>query len=195
MAGGFSGASALLRAGCACAVLAGCGMKGASDGTAQDGEQGAGLAKSSTAAPAPVGALGDSASVASVTQAATATTPVVFVVRTGGTDGYCDDVVSSGKHADAIQACIDKANAAGGGTVLLLAGTYSTGTWPLTLKSNVTLAGVGHRGAKLSPATTADIIGTVQDNTTIRDLAFDGTKFGLGAARFVCQRLKSRTAT
>jgi hypothetical protein len=102
---------------------------------------------------------------------------VYFVSLAGdGTQQASCDGASVVPHADALQACINKANADGGGTVLVGAGTYSTGTWPLTLKSNVTLMGQGHLGAKLAPPPgSTQIIGTVENNTAIVGLTLDQT--------------------
>jgi hypothetical protein len=124
----------------------------------------------------------DGEAVASAAQPLSLAAQAIYVVRAVGNDGYCDDVFYLGKHAEALQACIDRANTNGGGTVLLLGGSYSSGTWPLTLKSHVTLAGAGSRAAKLSPTGPTDIIGTVQDNTVIRNLAFDTSKLATGGA-------------
>jgi hypothetical protein len=111
-----------------------------------------------------------------------------YVVRGNAVEANCDDGASV-PHAAALQGCIDKANADGGGTVLVAAGTYSTGTWPIDLKSNVTLMGQGHLGARLAPSGVGMIIGPVGDNTAIVGLTFDQSNlvnsFGNnGAIRF-----------
>jgi hypothetical protein len=105
------------------------------------------------------------------------------VVRAGAQAASCDDGLQL-PHADALQACVDLANAHGGGTVLVGSGIYSTGTWPITLRSNVTLLGQGHLGAKLAPFGSGPIIGTVGDNTAIVALTFDQTNALEGAIRF-----------
>jgi len=63
----------------------------------------------------------------------------IYVVSAQGDDGYCGDVRYTGSHANAVQACIDRASDAGGGIVMVRAGTYTTGNWARTLKGNVRL--------------------------------------------------------
>ncbi len=80
------------------------------------------------------------------------TAPIFTVGPTGSntpyeTDGTADDVQ--------INAAISDAYSAGGGTVLLLAGTYSLAT-PVNLMSNVTLQGVGSALTNLVVANTFD---------------------------------------
>jgi hypothetical protein len=127
--------------------------------------------------------------VAATTQALGSNLQGVYVVSSVGNDGTCDDAVYTGSHAAALQACIDRANTDGGGTVLVRAGTYSTGTWPVTVKSNVTLTGQGHVAAKLAPTGAGGIL-LVQDHATVLELNFDQTnvaslsaaiRFGVGS--------------
>jgi hypothetical protein len=101
------------------------------------------------------------------------TTPVqgVYVVTSEGSDGYCDAVLFAGNEGAAIQSCIDRANADGGGLVLVRGGLYTTGTWPLNMKSNVTLRGDGYSGATFSPAA-AQVFASVADDSTIENLTF-----------------------
>src|SRR5579862_8844491 len=119
-----------------------------------------------------------------VAQAALSTTQGVYVVAldTSG-NAYCDGVSHGTDHGAALQACMTNANADGGGSVLVRAGTYSTGTWPLTVPSNVTLLGDGHLGAILKPTST-QIISTVGNNVSIVGLTFDLTNVSEGAVRF-----------
>ncbi len=119
-----------------------------------------------------------------VERAALSTTQGVYVVALdASSNAYCDGVSYATDHGAALQACINNANADGGGTVLVRAGTYSTGSWPLIAASNVTIMGDGHLGAILKP-TAGQIIGNVGNNVSIIGLTFDGTHVTEGAIRF-----------
>jgi hypothetical protein len=110
-------------------------------------------------------------------------TQAAFVVNLGAGAGASCDGVAFTDHASALQACIDNANASGGGTVTVKAGTYASGTWPLAVKSHVTLSGEGPASVTFAP-TASQIIGSVADNSTIRGLVFDLTNVSQGAIRF-----------
>jgi hypothetical protein len=119
-----------------------------------------------------------------VAAAALSTTQGVYVVSIdASSQAYCDGVSYGADHGAALQHCINNATLDGGGTVLVRAGTYSTGTWPLQLWSNVTLMGQGNLGAILKPTAPA-IIDGVLDNTTITGLTFDLTNVSEGAIKF-----------
>jgi hypothetical protein len=136
------------------------------------------------AVPATDGAPAADAANVGVERAALSTTQGVYVVALdASSNAYCDGVSYATDHGAALQACINNANADGGGTVLVRAGTYSTGTWPLTAASNVTILGDGHLGAILKP-TAAQIIGNVGNNVSILGLTFDGTNVSEGTLRF-----------
>ncbi len=122
--------------------------------------------------PAEKGTQGADEAVGVTSEALGTSLKGVYVVANTPLTATCDDGLPLA-HGDALQACIDKANADGGGTVLVGAGVYNNGAWPLNLKSNVTLTGQGHLGAKLAPANVNQIIGNVGDNTVIADLTFD----------------------
>lgn len=124
----------------------------------------------------------EEANVGVATEALGSTTQAVYVVTQNGNDAFCDSTNYAGNHGAAIQACIDKASTDGGGRVMVRAGTYSTGTWPLALKSNVTLSGEGQRAAKFAP-TAAQIIGTMQDRSAVEGISFDLTSVSEGAVR------------
>lgn len=104
----------------------------------------------------------------------------VYNVRQHGAtgDGSTDDTT-------ALQAAIDAAEAAGGGTVYVPTGTYRTSG--LTIGDGVTLCGEGHlsliKGVASMAAPVLKNDDQVNGNSDIvvRDLAFDGNKSGAGA--------------
>jgi hypothetical protein len=105
----------------------------------------------------------------------------VYVVSLDPNGALCDNAPHV-THAAALQQCINTANTDGGGIVLVQAGTYSSGTWPLTMKSKVTLMGAGHLAAKLAPAgNPLQTIFPVEDNTAILGIAFDHTNVSQAA--------------
>jgi len=136
-----------------------------------------------TAQPGPYGeAPGEPQTVVDTTEALTTPVQGIYVVSVDASGGFCDAVAYPANHAAAIQACIDRANADGGGTVLVRAGSYTSGTWPLTLKSNVTLQGAAQLGTRFAPAT-AQIIGTMQDNSSVLGINLDLSSVTEGAVR------------
>jgi hypothetical protein len=101
----------------------------------------------------------------------------VYVIHKEANGARCDDSLYT-LDSDAIQQCLVKASNDGGGLVLVQAGTYSSGTWALSVGNNVTLQGVGNLGAKFSPLAVQSpisIIDSIGDNSAIRGLAFDSS--------------------
>lgn len=79
-----------------------------------------------------------------------------------------------------IQAAIDAASAAGGGTVFIPPGIYKLGAGGLKLSSNVTLLGLGGTATCLRPDANANSTGTVMGGVTVYaticSIATDGSK-------------------
>lgn len=92
--------------------------------------------------------------------------PYIFYVTDYGTMGTADD-------AAVIQAAIDAANSAGGGTVMLPPGSFTSGH--LNLKANVWLRGQGMYGTQLNAkASITDLIGVTGLRAAISDMTLNG---------------------